>query len=154
MENKVKNQLEPNFWLKKSLKEMNQAEWEALCDGCGKCCLEKVEDIDTGQVYTTAVSCRLLDTQTCQCTHYENRFKYMDDCIKIGPKNVYEITWLPKTCAYRLVKEGKDLFDWHPLKTGDRLSTLKSGNSAKNFAIHPALMEKELVEYILEDDQA
>ena len=141
------------YWLHKSLKDMTTKEWEDLCDGCGKCCLEKVEDEDTGIIYTTKVSCRLLDTQTCRCTNYENRFRYMDDCIKLNVQNVYKINWLPKTCAYRLVKEGKDLYDWHPLKTKDKLSTLKSGNSAKNFAIHPSLMDKHIIEYILDDTE-
>lgn len=140
------------FWLNTPLNKMTNAQWESLCDGCGKCCLEKLEDIDTGIVYTTRVSCRLLDTNTCRCTNYEKRFKYMDDCIKITPKQVETVKWLPKNCAYRLVKEKKDLPNWHPLITGDINSTVKSGNSAKAYAIHPVLIDKEFIDYIIDDD--
>ena len=140
------------FWLHKSLDEMNQQEWESLCDGCGKCCLEKLEDEDSGQIYTTAISCRLLDCTTCKCSNYEERFKYMDDCIKLTPKKVKEISWLPKSCAYRLVKEKKDLPLWHPLLTNNKNSTIESKNSAKEFVIHPYLITKPFVEYILDDD--
>ncbi len=140
------------FWLYIPLKEMSRGQWESLCDGCAKCCLEKLEDWDTKEVFTTKVSCRLLDLKDCKCSKYNERFKYMDDCIKLTPKNVYEIKWLPKTCAYRLVKEKKDLPPWHPLITKDPMSTVKSGNSAKKFAIHPAQMNKSIVEYILDSD--
>ena len=142
------------FWLNTPLEEMSESQWESLCDGCGKCCLEKIEDIDNGEVYATRISCRLLDCDTCRCSNYENRFKYMDDCIKISPKKVREINWLPKTCGYRLAKEKKDLPDWHPLITGDPKSTLKSGNSAKGIAIHPVLMDKNksFIDYIIDDD--
>lgn len=140
------------FWLNTALEKMTNSQWESLCDGCGKCCLEKIEDIDTGVVYTTRISCRLLDCQTCRCSNYENRFKYMDDCIKITPKKVREINWLPKSCAYRLVKEKKDLPDWHPLITRDPNSTVKSENSAKGIALHPVLITKSLIDYIIDDD--
>lgn len=141
------------FWLHTPLEKMTNSQWESLCDGCGKCCLEKIEDIDTGKVYTTKISCRLLDCDTCRCSNYEQRFRYMDDCIKITPKKVREINWLPKTCAYRLAKEQKDLPNWHPLITGDPNSTVKSGNSAKGIAIHPALMNGSLIDYIIEEDE-
>ncbi len=140
------------FWLNTPLKKMTNSQWESLCDGCGKCCLEKIEDIDTGIVYTTRVACRLLDTESCKCSNYEKRFRYMDDCIKISPKKVYEIKWLPKNCSYRLIKEKKNLPSWHPLITGDLNSTVKSGNSAKHFALHPSLANKEFINYIIDDD--
>jgi len=140
------------FWLNKSLYDLNHDQWESLCDGCGKCCLEKLEDEDTGIVYTTKVGCRLLNINNCRCNNYEERFKYVDDCIKLTPKKVYQITWLPKSCAYRLVKEGKDLPPWHPLITNDKNSTAASGNSAKEFVIHPVMMTKSMVHYILEED--
>ncbi|MDR2007625.1 MAG: YcgN family cysteine cluster protein [Alphaproteobacteria bacterium] len=140
------------FWLHIPLENMNERQWESLCDGCGKCCLEKIEDIDTGEVYTSAISCRLLDPDTCRCSSYEKRFKYMEDCIKITPKKVYEIKWLPKTCAYRLIKEKKDLPAWHPLITGRADSTITSGNSAKEFVIHPSAARGEIIEYIIDEE--
>ena len=134
---------------------MDTQEWESLCDGCGKCCLEKVQDADTEIVYTTAITCRLLDPETCRCSNYAERFRYMDDCIKLTPKKVYQITWLPKTCAYRLVKDGKDLPDWHPLITGNPYSTMGSGNSAREVAIHPFFMDKDkdIIDYILAEEE-
>ncbi|MDR0483898.1 MAG: YcgN family cysteine cluster protein [Alphaproteobacteria bacterium] len=140
------------FWLYTPLEKMTNSQWESLCDGCGKCCLEKIEDIDTGEVYTTQISCRLLDPNTCKCVSYETRFKYMSDCIKITPKKVYEIKWLPKTCAYRLVKEKKDLPNWHPLITGNKNSTITSGNSAKEFVIHPSEKQGDIIDYIIDVD--
>ncbi len=142
------------YWKTKSLDQMTESEWEALCDGCGKCCLEKVLDDETEKIYTTAVTCTLLNPHTCVCSNYENRFIYMADCIKLTPKKVYEISWLPKTCSYRLVKEGKDLPLWHPLITKDKLSTIKTGNAANKFCVHPMNMEKDkdIIDYILEDE--
>lgn len=140
------------FWLNTPLGEMSQSQWESLCDGCGKCCLEKLEDEDSGKIYTTAVSCRLLDCETCKCSNYNERFKYMDDCIKLTPKKVKEIKWLPKTCAYRLVNEKKDLPNWHPLKTNNKNSTITSGNSAKEFAIHPYFIKGSFQNYIIDED--
>ncbi|MCL2567464.1 MAG: YcgN family cysteine cluster protein [Alphaproteobacteria bacterium] len=140
------------FWLHTSLEKMTDSQWESLCDGCGKCCLEKIEDIDTGEIYTSAVSCRLLNPDTCRCASYDNRFKYMEDCIKITPKKVYEIKWLPKTCAYRLIKEKKDLPAWHPLITNNPNSTIASGNSACEFVIHPSQMRGEIIDYIIDED--
>lgn len=140
------------FWQTKSLYEMTKSEWESLCDGCGKCCLEKIEDEDSGKVYTTKVSCRLLNLETCRCNEYKNRFQYMNDCIKLTPRKVYTIPWLPKTCAYRLVKEKKPLPSWHPLITNNPNSTLQNKQSAKEFAVHPKLMKHHLSSYVLEED--
>jgi len=140
------------FWQTKSLYEMTQTEWESLCDGCGKCCLEKIEDEDSGKVYTTKISCRLLNLETCKCNEYKNRFQYMNDCIKLTPRKVYSISWLPKTCAYRLVKEKKPLPLWHPLITKNPNSTLHAKQSAKEFAVHPKLMKHHLSTYILEEN--
>lgn len=144
--------LEKNFWLNKKLQDLNNQEWEALCDGCGKCCLEKIHYTDTNELFLTQISCRLLDTKTCKCTNYKQRFKYVDDCIKLNKNNVKTITWLPKTCAYRLVNEGKDLFDWHPLKTNDPNSTITSGNSVSGKAVHPAVASKWLQDYIIQNE--
>lgn len=140
------------FWQTKSLYEMTKTEWESLCDGCGKCCLEKIEDEDTGKVYTSKISCRLLNLETCKCNEYQKRFQYMNDCIKLTPRKVYTISWLPKTCAYRLVKEKKPLPTWHPLISKEPNSTINAKQSAKEFAIHPKLMKYNLRFYILKED--
>jgi uncharacterized cysteine cluster protein YcgN (CxxCxxCC family) len=107
------------FWQRKSLTEMSDAEWESLCDGCGRCCLVKLEDEDTAATYFTDVGCRLLDGQSCRCRDYSHRSEKVDDCVRLTPKVVHEIKWLPPTCAYRLLDEGKDLYWWHPLVSGD-----------------------------------
>ena len=106
---------EQPFWKTKKMSQMTQAEWESLCDGCGKCCLNKIIDTDTNELHFTNVACKLLDTESCQCTHYKTRHKYVKDCVRLTPRNVKQIRWLPSTCAYRLVAEGKDLYDWHYL---------------------------------------
>ena len=121
--------MESEFWQEKPLTELTRAEWESLCDGCGKCCLHKLECIDTGEIACTDVACRFLDTKTAKCDRYEIRRRYVPNCVVLNPVNVGQIKWMPTTCAYRLLTEGKDLFDWHPLKTGDKNSTHTSGNS-------------------------
>jgi hypothetical protein len=98
---------------------MTEAEWESLCDGCGKCCLVGLEDEDTGEIYLTDVACKLLDGAACRCRDYPNRKQFVPDCVKLTSENVPTLSWLPRTCAYRLVNEGRDLFPWHPLITGD-----------------------------------
>ena len=119
------------FWKTKSLEEMSGPEWESLCDGCGKCCLSKLEDEDTGDIYFTSVGCRLFDGATCRCSDYANRLARVPDCIGLTPDNVRTIPWLPSTCAYRLVAEGLDLYSWHPLLTGDPDSVHKAGVSMR-----------------------
>jgi uncharacterized cysteine cluster protein YcgN (CxxCxxCC family) len=111
--------LEDGYWRKKTLAQMNEREWEALCDGCGKCCVISIEDADDGTLYLTDVSCKLFDTNTCGCGDYANRKQYVPDCVKLTPKNVPKLDWLPRTCGYRLVSEGKDRYWWHPLVSGD-----------------------------------
>ena len=98
---------------------MSHAEWESLCDGCGKCCVISIEDVDTGVLHRTNVACNLFDTEACGCGDYANRKKRVPDCVKLTPKNVPKLDWLPQTCAYRLVSEGRDLYWWHPLVSGD-----------------------------------
>jgi len=117
------------FWQVKELSEMTGDEWESLCDGCAKCCLNKLEDVDSGDIAYTDVACRLLDLDTCRCTNYAERQKYVPDCIALKPKSVGEIKWLPSTCAYRLLADGGDLPDWHPLVTGDANSVVEAGIS-------------------------
>lgn len=119
------------FWTCKSLAEMSPQEWESLCDGCGKCCLIRLEDDETQQVYTTDVHCRLFDTHTCRCTNYENRKQFVPDCVILKPTTISALKWMPRTCAYRLLSEGKPLPDWHPLVTGDPGSVHKAGMSVK-----------------------
>ena len=119
------------FWKTKTLEEMSAAEWDSLCDGCGKCCLSKLEDEDTGEIYFTSVGCRLFDAQTCRCKDYGNRLSIVSDCVRLTPENVRTIAWLPSTCAYRLVAEGRDLFPWHPLVSGDPESVHAAGISVR-----------------------
>lgn len=111
--------LKPGYWREKTLAEMSEREWEALCDNCGKCCVISIEDTDSGQLFLTDVSCKLFDTHACGCGDYVNRKSKVPDCVKLTPKNVPKLDWLPRTCAYRLVSEGQDLHWWHPLKSGD-----------------------------------
>jgi uncharacterized cysteine cluster protein YcgN (CxxCxxCC family) len=120
------------FWRRKRLAEMTGAEWESLCDGCGRCCLNKLEDVDTGEIFWTDVACKLLDGETCRCTNYRNRRKHVPDCVKLTPQNVGGLSWLPPTCAYRLVDEGRDLYWWHPLVSGDRDSVHAAGISVRS----------------------
>lgn len=106
------------FWREKSLKEMSGEEWESLCDRCGRCCLISLEDEDTGEIHLTDYACKLFDSAACSCSDYANRATKVKDCVQLTPDNVGELTWLPRTCAYRLVHEGKDLAWWHPLVSG------------------------------------
>jgi hypothetical protein len=107
------------FWRTKTLRQMSRAEWESLCDGCGRCCLHKLEDAETGKVSYTDVACRLLDGESCRCRDYAGRTRLVPDCLVLSPRTAAGTAWLPKTCAYRLIAEGKDLFWWHPLVSGD-----------------------------------
>jgi uncharacterized protein len=117
------------FWTDIKLADMSDAQWESLCDGCGKCCLIRLEDEDTGDIYTTDVSCKLLDGVSCQCRDYANRKDFVPDCVKLTSHNMGELSWLPKTCAYRLVDEKKPLFDWHHLISGDKQAVHAAGMS-------------------------
>lgn len=120
---------EDDFWRTVPLQEMNEAQWEAVCDGCGKCCLHKLEDEDTGEVYVCNVACGLLDLQTCRCSDYENRKQKVPDCTVLTPEKIDEFHWLPKTCAYRLLAEGEPLPVWHPLLSGEAKSVHEAGIS-------------------------
>ena len=123
------------FWRTKTPERMSQAQWESLCDGCGRCCLHKLRDETTGALEYTNVSCRLLDTETCRCKRYANRRRFVPDCVQLTPDNIAAIDWLPKSCAYRRLAEGKDLPWWHPLLTGDPESVHKAGISVRGRAV-------------------
>jgi len=123
------------FWKAKALWQMSRAEWESLCDGCGRCCLHKLEDEDTGRYHYTNVACRLLDLGSCRCKDYGDRRRHVPDCVELQPDTVGGLGWLPPSCAYRLLAEGKDLAWWHPLVSGDPNSVHASGMSVRNRAI-------------------
>lgn len=139
----------PPFWQNRTLADFTLVEWEALCDGCGKCCLHKLEDVDTGRLFHTNVACRLLDLQTGQCSRYANRFRWVPDCVQLTPAEVQQINWLPVTCAYRLLAEGKPLPNWHPLITGDRQSTQRAGMSMCGWTL-PERRVRRLEDHIIE----
>lgn len=123
------------FWEKVPLVEMSDSQWESLCDGCGKCCLNKLEDWDTGEIFFTNIACTLFDDKTCQCKNYQNRFDTVPDCVKLQPGQIDKLPWLPKTCAYRLVHEGSPLPDWHYLICGDRDAVHKANVSVRGKTI-------------------
>ncbi len=123
------------FWRTKTLDAMSRAEWESLCDGCGRCCLHKLRDADTDRLAYTEVACRLLDLATCRCKDYANRQRRVPDCVRLTPKRLSKIDWLPPTCAYRLVAEGRDLPWWHPLVSGDPATVRQAGISVAGRAV-------------------
>jgi len=125
----------PAFWEQKPLAAMSRAEWESLCDGCGRCCLHKLRDEDTDEISFTNVACRLLDLGTCQCGDYANRQKRVPDCVQLTPENLKTVDWLPPSCAYRLLSEGKPLYNWHPLISGTPDTVKKSGAAINGRAI-------------------
>jgi len=123
---------EEPFWRVKRLEDMEPAEWESLCDGCGRCCLNKLEDFDTGAIAWTDVACRLLDTGSCRCSNYHGRQDEVPDCISLDAAAVRSLSWLPPSCAYRLVAEGRDLYWWHPLVSGDPETVHQARISVRN----------------------
>jgi len=123
------------FWRTKTLEEMSASEWESLGDGCARCCLVKLEDEDTGEIHFTDIGCTLLDAKTCRCRDYRRRQQRVPDCVKLTPEAVRTLRWLPVTCAYRLVAEGKDLPDWHPLVSGSPDSVHEAGVSVRGRVI-------------------
>ena len=123
------------YWETKRLDEMTDAEWEALCDGCGLCCLVRFEEEDTGEVVPTRVHCKLFDPEACRCSDYENRKVHVPDCIKLTPQNVEQLAWMPKSCGYRRVHEGRGLAWWHPLVSGDPETVHAAGVSVRGETI-------------------
>lgn len=147
----VASDTEP-FWRTKTLEEMTRTAWESLCDGCARCCLVKLEDEDTSAIHLTRLSCRLLSVRTCRCTQYEQRFEKMADCIEITPEKTKSISWLPVSCAYRRIAEGRGLAWWHPLVSGTQETVHQAGISVRSFAMTEArVKEHNYVRYIIED---
>jgi len=141
--------LEPPFWKTKSLEEMTAGEWESLCDGCGKCCLIKLQDEDSDEIFATNVACRLLDLGSCQCADYAHRKTKVPDCVILDPATVAELSWMPSTCAYRLIWEGKDLAWWHPLVSGDPETVHLAGISVRNRVVSETrVAEEDLPDHI------
>ena len=140
-----------SFWKTKTLRQMSSSEWEALCDGCGKCCLIKLIDDLTDDLHYTTVACKLLDCDSCRCGDYNNRKKLVEDCVILSPRLVEELHWMPSTCAYRLIYEGKDLYWWHPLVSGNSNTVHEAGISVKGRAISEReVKDSELPNYINE----
>ena len=131
------------FWEFKRLEEMTVPEWESLCDGCGLCCLIRFEDEETAEIIPTRVHCRLFDAGACRCTDYANRKKVVPDCIKLSPGNIEALEWMPPSCAYRRLHEGKDLPHWHPLITGDPESVHRAGVSVRGQTISETSLGEE-----------
>ena len=143
-------EIRPQFWKNYTLTELNQAEWEALCDGCGLCCLIKLEDDETHEIAYTKVACKLLDCQTGHCSDYANRFQHVPDCVQLTPEKLEHIHWLPSTCAYRRVYEAKNLPNWHHLITGSRHNVIKARKSVAGRCISETdVDEDEIDEYIV-----
>lgn len=138
------------FWETKPLTAMSHQEWESLCDGCGQCCLIKVEDEDTGSIYLTRLGCKLLDTKTCRCRNYPDRKKKVSDCLSIGPDDIARMPWLPATCAYRSLAEGRGLEWWHPLVSGDPETVHAAGISVRGWArSEKGVKPSAIVRYII-----
>ena len=137
------------FWKRKRLGEMTPEEWESLCDGCGRCCLLKLEDEDTEEVVYTRIACKLLDIGTCRCGSYETRHQKVPDCLRLTPESAGTLEWLPPSCAYRLVANGEDLAWWHPLVSGDPETVHQAGISVRDFAISEKKVRKGRYERFL-----
>jgi len=139
------------FWKRKTLSDMSAREWESLCDGCGRCCLNKLEDEDTGETHFTNVGCKLLDGESCRCKDYKNRKAKVRDCVQLTPRGVKRIVWLPPTCAYKLLAQGKDLYWWHPLVSGDPETVHAAGISVRGrvAASETDVADEDLVNWIV-----
>lgn len=141
------------FWQRLSLHEMDQTQWESLCDGCARCCLIKLQDEDSGEVAYTGVACHLLDLGACRCTRYPERHELVPDCVQLGPEQAAALRWLPTTCAYRILAEGGDLPDWHPLVSGDPDSVHRAGISIRGRAlpethVHPDGLDEHVIRWV------
>lgn len=149
----MKDSSKKPFWEEKSLSQMSQSEWESLCDGCGLCCLVRFEDEDTGEILPTRVHCRLYDPKSCQCSNYENRKAFVPDCVKLTPESIENLLWMPKSCAYRRLYEGRGLKDWHYLICGDKNRVHEVGVSIKGTTICESSLKdiEDALDYLDED---
>lgn len=139
------------FWETKTLEQMSSEEWESLCDNCGKCCLVKLEDEETEEIYFTNVVCDLIKLESCRCSRYLERSTLVPECINLKQNSFKEYTWLPTTCAYRLLADGKPLASWHPLITGDPDSVHEAGVSIRSYAIKESRIgDDDVQDYILD----
>ena len=139
-----------SFWLDKELQQMTEHEWESLCDGCGRCCLLKLQDEETGELHFTNVNCHLLNTQSCRCNDYINRKFRVPECLRLRTMSLEEYQWLPESCAYRRLAEGKSLPQWHPLISGDANSVVEAGISIRGMSVSEDYIHPEqLVEHII-----
>jgi uncharacterized cysteine cluster protein YcgN (CxxCxxCC family) len=141
------------FWETKSLERMSAREWESLCDGCGLCCLIRFEDEETGEIIPTRVACKLFDSSVCRCSDYAHRKDQVPDCIKLTPHNIEDLQWMPPSCAYRRLHEGKPLPAWHPLITGDPESVHRAGVSVRGQTLSEATLAdpEDALDYVAED---
>lgn len=140
------------FWKAKTLEQMTREEWEQLCDGCARCCMVKLEDEDTNEIHLTRLACSMLEVKTCRCSNYPERFKLMADCIDVTVEKVRELQWLPATCGYRRVNEGRDLAWWHPLVSGSPETVHQAGISVKSFAMsEKRVKDANYWRYIIDD---
>lgn len=140
------------FWNDKALGELSHSEWEALCDGCGRCCLVKLQDEESGELHYTAVACAELDLGSCRCRHYPSRLERVPDCVALSAATLDDYPWLPSSCAYRLIAQGKPLPAWHPLVSGNVDSVHAAGISVRNFAVSERDLEEDIdiEDYLLE----
>ncbi len=138
-----------NFWESKKLSEMTTTEWESICDGCGKCCLNKLEDEDSGEIFFTSVVCDLIDLESCQCTRYSERTTLVPECLDLKQHDFAEYNWLPTTCAYRLLIDGKPLPSWHPLVSKNKDSVKEAGVSITSYAMKESDIDN-LEDHIIE----
>ena len=146
----MNTELRPDFWKNYTLEQLNRAEWEALCDGCGLCCLIKLEDEDSSEVAYTKVACKLLDCSTEHCSDYPNRLNYVPDCIQLSPEKLEQISWLPTSCAYRRLSENKPLPSWHYLNTGSRENVIKARKSVAGRCVSEQdINEDDIEDYIV-----
>jgi uncharacterized protein len=137
--------LDVPFWEHKTLEEMTRSEWESLCDGCGRCCLVKLQDEDTDEIHLTRLSCRLLDVGSCRCSDYANRHREVPDCIAIDPAKVRSLSWLPSSCGYRRIEEGRGLAWWHPLVSGSKETVHEAGISVRSWALSEKCIKVESI---------
>lgn len=142
-----------SFWTRIPLADMTDEEWEALCDGCGKCCLNKLEDEDSAEVAFTRIACRLFDDATCQCANYAERKIHVPECIQLTPKGMEAVAYfMPETCAYRLLHEGKPLHWWHPLVSGSSETVHEAGVSARGITVNEyEVADEDWEDYVIEE---